>query len=98
MENIQTMEKPVFTELLIKWIIIAIGCLLLLVPFLVDAAVPYIDNTFMYQQSNGDMIRITIDGNNYYAEQRTDNGSLVVFDSEKGGLCYDRVNSAGGEF
>lgn len=95
MENIQTMEKPVFTELLIKWIIIAIGCLLLLVPFLVDAAVPYIGNTFMYQQPDGDMVRITIEGNNYYAEQRTDNGSLVVFDSEKGGLCYARVNDAG---
>lgn len=49
----------------------------------------------MYQQPNGEKIRITLDGNTYYAEQRTDNGSLVILDHEKGGLCYAKVSDAG---
>jgi M6 family metalloprotease-like protein len=59
------------------------------------AGVPYRGETYNYRQPNGEVLKITLDGNSYYAEQRTSDGSLVVYDPALHGLAYARVNAAG---
>ena len=60
-----------------------------------QAGVPYRNHTYDYKQPNGDVIRVVVDGNTYYAEERTTDGALVVYDASKKGLCYAQVNATG---
>lgn len=60
-----------------------------------EAAVPYKNHVFEYKQPSGEMLKIRLDGNDYYAEQRTADGSLVVYDAAKRGFCYAEVNGTG---
>jgi M6 family metalloprotease-like protein len=62
-----------------------------------QAAIPYQDQAYTFRQPNGEVLQLTIEGNDYYAEQRTRDGSLVVYDAARRGLCYARVNAAGDE-
>ncbi len=59
------------------------------------AGVAYQDHTYHFRQPNGEVLKVTIEGNDYYAEQRTEDGSLLVYDPQRRGLCYARVNAAG---
>lgn len=61
------------------------------------AGVPYRGEAYQYRQPNGEVLKITLDGNEYYAEQRTSDGSLVVFDPRLKGLAYARVSADGSE-
>ena len=60
-----------------------------------QAAIPYKGHVYDYKQPNGQILKIRLDGNDYYAEQRTEDGSLVVYDAAKKGFCYAEVNSTG---
>lgn len=73
----------------------AAGLTLLLASLFAHAGMPYQDHVYEYKQPNGEKLRVHLDGNDYYAEQRTDDGSLVVYDAKKKGLCYAEVNAAG---
>jgi M6 family metalloprotease-like protein len=73
----------------------AAGLTLLLASLFAQAGVPYQDHVFEFKQPSGEKLRVHLDGNDYYAEQRTDDGSLVVYDEKKKGLCYAEVNAAG---
>ncbi|MGW8392794.1 M6 family metalloprotease domain-containing protein [Pseudoduganella sp. HUAS MS19] len=70
---------------------------MLLTSLLAQAGIPYKDSVYEFKQPNGEKLRVHLDGNDYYAEQRTDDGSLVVYDAAKKGLCYAKVNAAGDE-
>ncbi len=71
------------------------GLLLAGASLFTHAAVPYKNHSFEYKQPNGEMLKIRLDGNDYYAEQRTVDGSLVVYDTAKRGFCYAEVNGTG---
>ncbi|MES3021714.1 MAG: M6 family metalloprotease domain-containing protein [Pseudomonadota bacterium] len=75
--------------------ILATGLVLLLVVAGAHAAVPYENHAYKYKQPNGEVLDITLDGNNLYAEERTADGSLIIFDAKKKGFCYAEVNAAG---
>src|SRR4051812_43524471 len=62
-----------------------------------QAAVPYKNHQYEFKQPNGEMLKLRLDGNDYYAEQRTADGSLVVYDASKRGFCYATVNGTGSE-
>ena len=59
------------------------------------AGVPYQGLKTTVKQPNGERLQLTVDGNLYYAEQRTADGALVVYDAAKKGFCYAQVNAAG---
>ncbi|MET3134333.1 M6 family metalloprotease-like protein [Oxalobacteraceae bacterium GrIS 1.11] len=59
------------------------------------AGVPYKNQTYDFKQPNGEVLKVSLNGNDYYAEQRTSDGSLIVFDAAKHGFCYAHVNAAG---
>ncbi|MDW6001939.1 M6 family metalloprotease domain-containing protein [Vibrio mangrovi] len=59
------------------------------------SAIPYHGYQYDYTQPNGDVITLTLEGNDYYAEQRTPSGLLVVYDHQLGGLAYARVSDDG---
>ena len=60
----------------------AAGLTLLLASLLAHAGMPYQDHVFEFRQPGGEKLRVHVEGNDYYAEQRTDDGSLVVFDAK----------------
>ncbi|CAM3648243.1 Aqualysin-1 precursor [Vibrio aerogenes CECT 7868] len=62
-----------------------------------QAAIPFHNTTYQYTQPNGDEITLTLDGNNYYAEQRTENGRLVIYDEQLKGMAYARVADDGSQ-
>jgi hypothetical protein len=70
---------------------------MLMTSLLAQAGIPYKDSIYEFKQPNGEKLRVHLDGNDYYAEQRTDDGSLVVFDAARKGLCYATLNAAGDE-
>ncbi len=74
---------------------VATAAAMLLASLFAQAAIPYKDSVYEFRQPNGEKLRVHLDGNDYYAEQRTDDGSLVVYDAAKKGLCYAEVNAAG---
>ncbi|ASA55369.1 M6 family metalloprotease domain-containing protein [Vibrio gazogenes] len=59
------------------------------------SAIPYHGYQYDYTQPNGDVITLTLEGNDYYAEQRTPSGQLVIFDKQLGGLAYAKVSDDG---
>ncbi|MGO1298893.1 MAG: M6 family metalloprotease domain-containing protein [Vibrio sp.] len=61
------------------------------------AAIPYQDKTYQYTQPNGEVITLHIDGNDYYAEQRTNSGRLVIYDDKLKGMAYAKVSQDGAE-
>ncbi len=71
------------------------GLLLVLASVAAQAGVPYKNHTYDYKQPNGEVLKVRVDGNSYYAEERTADGSLIVYDAAKRGLCYAEVNAAG---
>jgi M6 family metalloprotease-like protein len=71
------------------------GLVMVLACVAAHAGVPYKNHTYDYKQPNGDMLSVVVDGNSYYAEERTTDGKLVIFDKVKKGLCYAVVNAAG---
>ena len=70
---------------------------MLLASLFAQAGIPYKDSVYEFKQPGGEKLRVHLDGNDYYAEQRTDDGSLVVYDAAKKGFCYATVNAAGDE-
>lgn len=60
-----------------------------------QAGVPYRNHTYDFKQPNGDVIKVVVDGNDYYAEERTLDGALLVYDAAKKGLCYAEVSATG---
>ncbi|MFP5391869.1 MAG: peptidase, partial [Gammaproteobacteria bacterium] len=73
----------------------AAGLALALACMATHAGVPYRNYTYHYKQPNGDLITVVVDGNDYYAEERSADGSLLIYDAAKKGLCYAQVNAAG---
>ncbi|SJN59470.1 Aqualysin-1 precursor [Vibrio ruber DSM 16370] len=59
------------------------------------SAIPYHGYQYDYTQPNGDVITLTLEGNDYYAEQRTPSGQLVIYDKQLGGLAYAKVSDDG---
>ena len=70
---------------------------MLLASLSAQAGIPYKDSVYEFKQPGGEKLRVHLDGNDYYAEQRTDDGSLVVYDAAKKGFCYATLNAAGDE-
>ncbi len=70
---------------------------MLLASLFAQAGIPYKDSVYEFKQPGGEKLRVHLDGNDYYAEQRTDDGSLVVYDAAKKGFCYATVIAAGDE-
>jgi M6 family metalloprotease-like protein len=71
------------------------GLMLVAASLAAQAGVPYKNHTYDYKQPNGDVLKVRVDGNTYYAEERTADGSLIVYDAAKKGFCYAEVNAAG---
>ncbi|AOT10421.1 M6 family metalloprotease domain-containing protein [Pseudoalteromonas luteoviolacea] len=70
----------------------------LMIPTLSLASIPYQNEEYQFTQPNGEVISIFLHGNTYYAEQRTRDGRLVIFDERKGGMVYASVNKSGTDF
>ncbi|MBD1584564.1 M6 family metalloprotease domain-containing protein [Pseudoalteromonas sp. S16_S37] len=62
---------------------------------LTQAAIPYKNHQYEYTQPNGEVVTISLEGNDYFALQRTQDGRLVIFDENKNGLTYAEVSSDG---
>lgn len=71
------------------------GLVLVIASLSANAGVPYKNHMYDYKQPNGEVLKVRVDGNDYYAEERTMDGSLIVYDAEKKGFCYANVNAAG---
>ncbi len=71
------------------------GLVLALASLAVQAGIPFKNHTYDYKQPNGEVLKVRVDGNNYYAEERTADGSLIIYDAAKKGFCYAEVNAAG---
>lgn len=71
------------------------GLVLALASLMAHAGIPYKNHLYEYRQPSGEKLRLHLDGNDYYAEQRTDDGSLVVYDAGRKGFCYAELNAAG---
>ncbi len=71
------------------------GLVLALASLTAQAGVPYKNHTYDYKQPNGEVLKVSVDGNSYYAEERTADGSLIIYDAAKRGFCYAEVNAAG---
>ena len=76
---------------------VATAAAMLMASLFAQAGIPYKDSVYEFKQPGGEKLRVHLDGNDYYAEQRTDDGSLVVYDAAKKGFCYATVNAAGDE-
>ena len=74
---------------------VATAAVMLLASLFAQAGIPYKDSVYEFKQPGGEKLRVHLDGNDYYAEQRTDDGSLIVYDAAKKGFCYATVNAAG---
>ncbi|KAF7781754.1 hypothetical protein PRUB_b1078 [Pseudoalteromonas rubra] len=73
----------------------AIGALS--VAALVQAAIPYNNTPYEFTQPDGQVISLFLQGNDYYAEQRTADGRLVVYDETLKGMAYAKVSNDGTE-
>ncbi|HEX8613255.1 MAG TPA: M6 family metalloprotease domain-containing protein [Telluria sp.] len=73
----------------------AAGMVLSLAALTSQAAIPYKGHTYEFRQPGGEVLKIRLDGNDYYAEQRTEDGSLIIYDNAKRGFCYAHVNATG---
>jgi M6 family metalloprotease-like protein len=71
------------------------GLVLVVASMAAHAGVPYKNHTYDYKQPNGEVLKVKVDGNNYYAEERTADGALITYDAAKKGFCYAEVNAAG---
>ncbi|MCG7547579.1 M6 family metalloprotease domain-containing protein [Pseudoalteromonas sp. Of7M-16] len=67
----------------------------ILLPTLSIAAIPYQNEEYQFTQPNGEVVSVFLQGNTYYAEQRTRSGKLVIFDDKLKGMAYASVNKAG---
>lgn len=76
---------------------VATAAVMLLASLFAQAGIPYKDSVYEFKQPGGEKLRVHLDGNDYYAEQRTDDGALIVYDAAKKGFCYATVNAAGDE-
>lgn len=75
---------------------IAVGLLLsLCVGQAAFAAIPYQGKTYEYTQPNGDVITLSLNGNDYFAEQRTTSGRLAIYDNALKGMAYAKVSDDG---
>lgn len=74
---------------------LAAGLLLAIASLGSQAAIPYKNHTYDYKQPSGEVLKVRLDGNDYYAEQRTADGALIVYDAAKRGFCYAEVNPQG---
>lgn len=74
---------------------LAAALMLALASLAAQAGIPYNNHAYDYRQPNGEVLRVLVDGNDYYAEERTADGDLIVYDKAKNGFCYARVNAAG---
>ncbi|WP_230389666.1 M6 family metalloprotease domain-containing protein [Vibrio nitrifigilis] len=61
------------------------------------AAIPYKGQTYQYTQPNGEKLTLSLDGNDYYAEQRTTTGKLVIYDADLKGMAYAKVSQDGSQ-
>ena len=59
------------------------------------AGVPYLNQIIEVKQPNGEKLQLSVTGNLYYAEQRTKDGALVIFDESKKAFCYAQINANG---
>lgn len=73
----------------------AAGMVLSLAAATSHAGIPYQGHTYEFRQPGGEVLNIRLDGNDYYAEQRTRDGSLIIYDHAKRGFCYAHVNATG---
>ncbi|AZZ95781.1 M6 family metalloprotease domain-containing protein [Pseudoalteromonas sp. R3] len=62
---------------------------------LVQAAIPYNNTSYQFTQPDGQIVTLYLQGNDYYAEQRTADGRLVVFDETLKGMAYAKVSADG---
>lgn len=60
-----------------------------------QAGIPYRNHTYDFKQPNGEVLKVVVDGNTYYAEERTADGALIVYDAARQGFCYAEVNATG---
>ncbi|GAA4364775.1 M6 family metalloprotease domain-containing protein [Kangiella marina] len=56
------------------------------------AGKPYIEHEYQYLQPNGDVVTIYLNGHDYFGEQHSKTGVLVIYDETVGGLVYATVN------
>lgn len=56
------------------------------------AGKPYIEHEYEYLQPNGDVVTIYLNGHDYFGEQHSRTGELVIYDEALGGLAYATVN------
>lgn len=73
---------------------LVIGVSLLALSQLVLASKPYQDYEFEFKQPNGDIVTIILNGDDYYAEQRSRTGKLVIYDEALNGMVYADINEA----
>ncbi|TMP32625.1 peptidase [Pseudoalteromonas rubra] len=62
---------------------------------LVQAAIPYNNTSYQFTQPNGQTVTLYLQGNDYYAEQRTADGRLAVYDATLKGMAYAKVSADG---
>ncbi|WP_254879461.1 hypothetical protein [Pseudoalteromonas sp. McH1-7] len=62
---------------------------------LVNAAIPYQDKHYQFTQPDGETITLILNGNNYFAQQRTVGGKLVVYDDALRGMAYAQLSADG---
>ncbi|WP_125717765.1 M6 family metalloprotease domain-containing protein [Pseudoalteromonas rubra] len=75
--------------------LLAIGTLS--VATLAQAAIPYNNTRYEFTQPNGKTVTLFLQGNYYYAEQRTADGRLVIYDETLKGMAYAQVSADGRE-
>ncbi|QTL37329.1 M6 family metalloprotease domain-containing protein [Pseudoalteromonas viridis] len=75
--------------------LLAVGALS--VATLAQAAIPYNNTSYEFTQPNGKTITLFLQGNDYYAEQRTADGRLVIYDKALKGMAYAQVSADGRE-
>lgn len=71
---------------------VLLGVILLITSQTVLASKPYLEYKYQYEQPNGDVVTIIANGDDYFAEQHSLTGELVVYDEAVGGMVYATVN------
>lgn len=61
----------------------------------VNAAIPYKNEQYQFTQPSGEVITLILNGNTYFAQQRTPDGELVVYDASLKGMAYAQVSADG---
>ena len=46
------------------------------------------NETLIFEQENGDLVRLVVNGDEFYARHETEEGYTVVYDSDLGQFCY----------